>query len=246
MKTDHQLQIAIKDSILFSDSSDAFISKIAAKSSMTHYKKGKILFVHEDHAKRFFLVKKGWVKLFRETLDGEQAVVDMVTAGQTFGEAALFQGNIYTYSAEAIESSDIIAIPLSLLQSEIDNNPKFVKTLLFYNASIRRLKDKEIEHRSLQNASQRIGCFMLRLVNQEKLGKTNIHLPYDKMFVAAKLGMKPETFSRALKRLKEDTKIRVKGATIEIDNLQQLSEYACRACSFEFPCEDLKKNNRPD
>ncbi|MBL4590152.1 MAG: Crp/Fnr family transcriptional regulator [Alphaproteobacteria bacterium] len=242
MKTDHQLQVAIKDSILFRDSSDAFISKIAAKGSMTHYKKGKILFVHEDQAKRFFLVKNGWVKLFRETLDGEQAVVDMVTSGQTFGEAALFQDNIYTYSAEAIEASDIISIPLSLLQFEIDNNPKFVKTLLFYNASIRQLKDKEIEHRSLQNASQRIGCFMLRLVDQEKLGKTNIHLPYDKMFVAAKLGMKPETFSRALKRLKKDTKIRVKGATIEIDNLQQLSDYACRACSFEFPCADLKKD----
>jgi len=51
--------------------------------------------------------------------------------------------------------------------------------------------------------------------------------------------MQPETFSRALSKLEEKTGIRIQGATIEIDNIEQLSTYSCAACSSEFPCKDI-------
>jgi CRP-like cAMP-binding protein len=92
----------------------------------------------------------------------------------------------------------------------------------------------------VQNAPQRIGCFLLRLANQTALDNTiTIHLPYDKTLVASRLGMQPETFSRALAKLKEKTGIRIKGATIEMESLNQLSDFSCAACSSSFPCKDL-------
>ena len=107
-------------------------------------------------------------------------------------------------------------------------------------AGYRRQLDKEIEHRSIQNASQRIGCFLLRLADQSKKNNVIIHLPYDKALVASRLGMQPETFSRALAKLREKTGICIKGATIEMDNLDQLVSYSCSACTSKFPCEDLQ------
>lgn len=106
-------------------------------------------------------------------------------------------------------------------------------------ARYRRQQDRELEHRTIQNAPQRIGCFLLRLTNQEEEGSVKIHLPYDKTLVASRLGMQPETFSRALNKLKDKTGIRVKGATVELDNLEQLTSYSCSACSSEFPCKDI-------
>ena len=106
-------------------------------------------------------------------------------------------------------------------------------------ARYRRQQDRELEHRTIQNAPQRIGCFLLRLADQSKTGPVTIHLPYDKTLVASRLGMQPETFSRALSKLKSQTGITIKGATIEMDSLNQLVEFSCAACSSEFPCKDL-------
>jgi CRP-like cAMP-binding protein len=204
------------------------------------FKKGKILFIHGDNAARFYFVKSGWVKLFRETLDGAQSVADILSSGHIFGETALFEEDVYPYSAEVVEDAEIVSLPLSVLKEEIETNNKMALSMLNSMAKYRRQQDEEIEHRSIQNASQRIGCFLLRLANQGQVGPVTIHLPYDKTLVASRLGMQPETFSRALSKLKDKTGLYVKGATIELDSLDQLAEYSCSACSSEFPCKDLQ------
>ncbi|MAE51837.1 MAG: Crp/Fnr family transcriptional regulator [Micavibrio sp.] len=224
---------------LFKDCGDSFFTNLAAGAKSHKYNKGKILFLHGDKGDNFFYVQSGWVKLFRETLDGTQAVVDIFTTGHIFGDTAIFEDGIYPYSAEIVESSEIITLPIAPLKEEIANNSKFAFSMLGSMAKYRRQQDREIEHRSIQNASQRIGCFLLRLLQQNEDGQVQIHLPYDKMLVASRLGMQPETFSRALKKLQNETGIRVKGSTITMDDCNQLVRYSCAACTSEFPCKDI-------
>ena len=225
---------------LFKGCADAFFETLEAHAQNQNHEKGKVLFIHGDQAERFYFIKSGWVKLFRETLDGTQAVIDILNAGHLFGETAIFENGLYPYSAEVVERAEIVSLSLSDLKAEIENNNKLALSMLSSMARYRRQQDKEIEHRSIQNASQRIGCFLLRLTDQNEKGAVTIHLPYDKTLVASRLGMQPETFSRALAKLRDKTGIRVKGATIEMDNLDQLVSYSCSACSSEFPCKDLQ------
>jgi CRP-like cAMP-binding protein len=91
----------------------------------------------------------------------------------------------------------------------------------------------------VQSAPQRIGCFLLRLCKAQEEGEVTLHLPYDKTLIAARLGMKPETFSRALTRLRQESDIEVKGATVSIPDIQRLVGYTCNACSNAYPCKDL-------
>lgn len=226
---------------LFSSCSDDFLTKISSAAHLTTKPKGHMLFIHEDQADYFYLVKSGWVKIFRETLDGDQAIVDIFTNGHILGETSIFQDDIYPYSAETIEPSELVQLPLSMLKDEIETNPKFAMAMLSSMARYRKQQDQELEHRTLQNAPQRIGCFLLRLTDQSQSGgPVRIHLPYDKTLVASRLGMQPETFSRALKKLKQETGIEVKGSTIETDSLDRLVRYSCAACTSEFPCKDLE------
>lgn len=229
----------IKDLPLFEQGADTFINNLVEHTQITNLNKGQILFLHEETAQRFFIITKGWIKLFRETLDGAQAVVDILTNGHLLGDTALFQDDIYPYSAEATEPCEVLSLPLSVLKHEIETNPQLALAMLSSMARYRRQQDQELEHRTIQNASQRIGCFLLRLAPQEEEGRVTLHLPYDKTLVASRLGMQPETFSRALKKLKDTTGIEIKGATIRMNSLQQLSEFSCAACSSEFPCKDL-------
>ncbi len=231
--------IDLKQILLFNGASEEFFISLEQESRSNHHEKGKVLFIHEDPAEQFFYILKGWVKLFRETLDGTQSIVDILPEGHIFGETSLFEDNLYPYSAEIVEPATIIHIPMSILKKEIEANNKLALNMLSSMARYRRQQDREIEHRTIQNTPQRIGCFLLRLANQNEDGAVKIHLPYDKTLVASRLGMQPETFSRALSKLRDKTGIKISGATIELDNLDQLVQYSCATCSSEFPCKDI-------
>lgn len=205
--------------------------------------KGYLLFSYGAEAQRYYVIKSGWIKLYRETLDGAQAIIDVLPQKHIFGETAIFEDNAYPYSAEVVENAEILSLPLKKLKNLIENNPKFALSMLTSMARYRRHQDLEIEHRSLQNAPQRIGCFILRLTpahtEPQQKGPITIHLPYDKTMIAARLGMQPETFSRALSKLRQATNIDVRGSTIEIADLESLIGFTCSACTNEFPCHDI-------
>lgn len=216
----------------------AQLDVLAAQAVVKHFPKGFMLFGHDEDAQWFYLMLEGWVKLFRETLDGDEAVIDILTNDHLFGESALFGNGRYSFSAQTIEDSAILMLPMAALRQLIEANPLVALNLLDSMSRYRQQQERELEHRSLQNAPQRIGCFLLRLCDTEKKQAT-LHLPYDKTLIAARLGMKPETFSRALARLKEETGIVVNGASVQISDISRLAEYTCSACSNTFPCEDL-------
>lgn len=209
-------------------------------ASLRKEKKGKLLFIQGDPAPLFFFVLSGWVKLFRETIDGTEAVIDVLTSGHLFGETAVFENNAYAYSAEIVEDAQIIPLPNFLLSETIKENNQLALNMLASMSRHGRQQDREIEHLTLQNASQRIGCFLLRLCPTETPGSVTLNLPYDKTLIASRLGMKPETFSRALAKLKNETPIEISGPTVKIRQLDGLISYTCNNCSHSFPCEDLK------
>lgn len=203
------------------------------------FSKNEMVFAQEDEAKSFFIVKRGWVKLYRETLDGEEAVIDVLTNGHIFGETAIFESDHYNFNAEAVEPTELLCFSLATLKDAIANDAKLSMNMLSAMSRYRRQQDMELEHRTVQNAPQRIGCFLLRLSKSDAPSPIRLNLPYDKTLIASRLGMKPETFSRALAKLRNETKIRIKGATVEIDTLDQLSHYSCSACSSAYPCADI-------
>jgi CRP-like cAMP-binding protein len=194
--------------------------------------KGKTMFIQGEDAPSIYYIVSGQVKLYRETEDGTQAVIDVLSAGHLFGETALFDGGLYDYSAEIVESAELKVLALSAIRQEIEQNHHAALEMLQYTSDRNRNQEREIEHRTLQSAAQRIGCFILRLVPAaEGQDSITVTLPYDKTLLAARLGMQPETFSRALAKLRTQTGIEVKGATVTIQDMTRLTSYICSACA---------------
>lgn len=209
-------------------------------------KKGEHAFIQHDPAQDFYLILSGWVKLYRETLDGDEAVLDVMTGRHIFGESALFEKSTYPFSAVAVEDTQVLAFPFSYLTRRFEDTPAVAIGMLRAMSRYRAQQTMEIEHRTLQSAPQRIGCFLLRLVQPQTTGAFSLTLPYDKTLLASRLGMKPETFSRALSRLKDDLNLKVVGPTIEIPDIENLADFACSACSASFPCDDLTGRGKRD
>lgn len=235
---ENALDLLRKHSLFAGMAEDMFSDFGHAAQEMTR-PKGNVLFLQDDPAEWFYFIVSGWVKIFRETIEGDEAVLDVLTDGHIFGEAAIMDGGIHTVGAAVVEKAVLLRLPASLLKSAITKSHDVALGMLSSISRQRRQQTQEIENLNMQNAPQRIGCFLLRLCRMNEADAASFNLPYDKSLIAARLGMQCETFSRALNKLRKETSISVKGAAVDIPDIEDLSRFACSRCSNEYPCSDL-------
>lgn len=200
------------------------------KSNVKTYAKHSRLFSQGDSADRFFVIMNGWIKIFRTAPDGGESVIALYTSGDVFGEAAIFGGAGYPFSAEAAEESRVLEIPAPMLRERARTNPKIMDRVMRSMSRELHQTQMENEHLALMSAPQRVGCLLLQL-SSGMIGKGGtFSFPYDKSLAAARLGMKPETFSRALSQIKP-LGVEVRGPEIHIKDFSRLIDYCCYHCS---------------
>jgi len=220
---------------LFSGLDEEGLAQFIQNARLSDHQKGKILFLQGEKADYFYIIKNGWVKLFRETISGDEHVIDMMTRRHAFGETSVFEEGKYPYRAKVIEDSEIIIIPTAILKKQLERNHKFSLNMLSSMSHYRRHQERQIEHLTIENAPRRIGCFMLRLCFEEEACPVTLTLPYNKSVLALHLGMKAETFSRALAALKENVGIEINGSDVRIKDVEKLKAYCRPSCSDSFP-----------
>lgn len=212
------------------------LEQIAAACHTRDFGEGDVLCHQNDVAHSLWLVLDGWVKLTRETLDGGDAVWDVLGVGHLVGLETLTAPFTNTTRAVAVSDMTALVVPHSTLRQLVDSNGEFARLILKHVLRQQQDERLEIEHRTHQTAPQRIGCFLLKLAGTPAKGKVDIQLPFDKGLLAARLGMQPETFSRALAKLKQETGLRMTGAHVVMDDVDALRAYTCGACSGSYPC----------
>lgn len=186
---------------LFGTLSQELAQSLIGNQSVSVHRKGDILFQQGEPAHSFFVVLGGWVKIYRITPDGSEAVVGVFRRGETFAEAAIFLGARYPVSAEVVTEARLLRINGQLLRRRIEAQPEVALSMLASASYHLKALVEQIEHIKLLSAPQRTAEFLLRLAPVRE-GSTVIELPYEKALIANRLGMKPESLSRALARLR--------------------------------------------
>ncbi len=176
------------------------------------YEKGTLLFQQGEPADMFYVVLDGWVKVFRITPDGSEAVVGVFRRGETFAEAAIFLGGRYPVSAEAATTTRLLKIDGEMLRRRIREQPDLALSMLASTSYHLKFLVEQIEQIKLLSGPQRIADFLIRLCLKSE-GAEKVELPYEKALIANRLGMKPESLSRAL------AKLRPYGVTVDRENV---------------------------
>jgi CRP-like cAMP-binding protein len=221
---------------LFSNLDKSELNDLAAIIRNKKYKKGETIFFNSDTAMSIFIISSGSVKLCRETQDGHEAIIDICKSGDIFAENTLFGDKNYNYSAIALEDCETLILPLVELKMILASSEKLKLNSSKMLLKKQKIMQKNLEHLTVQSAPQRIGCFLLENAHKHE-GSAILDMPFEKGLIASKLGMKPETFSRALNELK-NFGVNVEGKKVHIKDIEVLSEYSCSACSDSFPCDD--------
>jgi len=188
-------------------------------------RKGKLLFLQSEPLSRFYLILSGWVKLFKGSDAGDEAVLQMLSAGDSIMEAAVLLNIPSVASAQVVEKTTLLSLPAPVVRQVLQDNNAFALNMIGSLSMRSQHLIQQIEQSRLRNASERVGWYLLKLGIEEGGGTTtSIRLPYDKSLIAAYLDMTPETFSRTLK------KFRAQGFRIENDTITQPHPKAL--CSF--------------
>jgi CRP/FNR family transcriptional regulator, dissimilatory nitrate respiration regulator len=214
-------------------------ASLAASCTRLTILKNETLMVQNDPADWFYFILSGWVKVYRETQEGDEAVIELLGAGSFVGEYAFLEGDIHSSDAAAAEKLSVLRMPCSVLKQAVNTSHSAALAMLQSYAEKRQRQTRELESLKLQDAPQRIGCFILRQCQGKPSGSRHVKLPYGKSLIATELGMKGETFSRALGKLKNTTHVGVNGGKVHIPDIGELAEFVCAGCSNEYPCKDL-------
>ncbi|HET7670765.1 MAG TPA: Crp/Fnr family transcriptional regulator [Burkholderiales bacterium] len=174
-----------------------------------------------------FAVAYGTVKLSLGRADGEQRVLRLVTAGQTFGEASALLGRPADYDALTMGECKLVVMPTAPILELAEHDARFAHNLMMVLA--RRTVDllTEVRTATLHSGAQRLAAYLDSLAADHSApGPLRIELPASKTLIASRLGVKKETLSRLLRQLSSEGMISVGRREIAILDPQRLAALA--------------------
>jgi len=229
----------LRKTSLFRNAAPQDIETIASNCRQRACRKGQEIFSMGDKAENFYVVASGWVKLYRLSREGAEAIIHVFGPGESFAEAAVFnQSPAYPASAQAVEDPVLLAVPRSLFVDIILQDSRFALSTLGSIAARQHYLVQQLEQITTRTAPQRIGTFLLRFCQKVEGKETQswrVSLPYDKSLISARLNIKPETFSRALSKLSPYGVKIDDQRNIAITDIERLSEF-CDLPSHDRPC----------
>jgi CRP-like cAMP-binding protein len=199
---EHADRNTAKQSILFSNLPGNLADTLLERSVTISYDHGTTIFMQGEVAASVYIVLDGWAKLFRISPNGAEAVVGIFTRGRSFGEAAAFRGDVYPVGAEAVTDCRLLQVRASLILEMMKSRPELCTAILASTFKHLHSLVFQIEQLKAQTGAQRVAEFLLELCPVDR-GACTVTLPYDKILIAGRLGMKPESLSRAFSRLRE-------------------------------------------
>ncbi|MDH3666154.1 MAG: Crp/Fnr family transcriptional regulator [Paracoccaceae bacterium] len=198
---------------------DQLLGQAAIRSSG----RGSTVILQDEPAHSIFVVLDGWVKLYRLLQSGTEAVVEIFTKGQSFGEAVAFRGDLYPVTAEAVTDCRLLQIRAASVLEMMKSHPEVFTAILASTFLHLHALVGQIEQLKAQTGAQRVAEFLLDLSPVED-GACAVTLPYDKVLIAGRLGMKPESLSRAFARLRA-TGVHVQQNRAVIADIARLRAY---------------------
>lgn len=181
------------------------------------FPKGTIIYRQGDMAEYFCYLKKGRVKVFMNSADGMEKILNTATHGEILGEGAFFDKKPRVSSARAVVASELIMIDEESLMELIKKYPRIAFELLEILSNRIRLLSAQIDAMTFMQADARIAQL---LIESEAGGE--IKLTHEEM--AAVVGVSRVTVSKILGKFVKSGIVSTEYGRVIIKNRDRLSE----------------------
>lgn len=209
---------------LFNGLASEEIARIARSTREVTTNKGGILFHKGDTCSGFHLLVYGQVKLAFTSPQGNEKVVEILSQGQSFGEAIMFMDKPYIIFAQALTDSLLLHISKAAVYEELQRDHNLCRKMLAGMAMRLHQLMHDVESYSLHSGKERIIGYLLQELPEANQNATQVSvtLSTNKGVIASRLNLTQEHFSRILHELTELGLIIVEGRKIHIPCVAKL------------------------
>lgn len=216
---------------LFSEIDAESLQRLAAATRLRALERGELALRAGDPCEAFFVNLGQPVKLFVLAANGNEKVIELIGAGQSFAEALMFLGRPSPVNAQALGDTQLLVLPRDAVLAAMAADQRLALRMLA--GLSRRLHGlvADVQAYALQSGVQRVIGYLLRDAAEvaEAGDACSVELPVSKATLASRLSLTPEYFSRVLRELEEAGLIAVDGRRIGIPAVGRLAAYPLRS-----------------
>ncbi len=213
---------------LFEGVSEDELSAFVQSMKIKQYHKGEMVTFDDHSHANLYIVYEGLFKLTKLDEKGDEIVLSILDKNSAV--TPMYFSPYYDVCAEFVKNTTVFHFSGSDIRRFIDKNHAFSNNIIQFLADSVQTLMISAEVLQLKTAKEKVGWYLVHA----KINNT-FELPYSKTLVASYLGMKPESFSRALAELKKEGVV-LENKKIKLENGNELCKYCDRvtgsSCSF--------------
>jgi len=194
---------------------------------------GETFFSPEDTSEKLFILKKGRVRIFRQS-EGRELTLAEIEPGMIFGEMALTAQRLRGSYAQAIEPSVLISMSRTDLEHIIEENPQVGNRLVHLLSERLAAYESRMEDLTLKDVPGRLANLILLLSEGEGvMTRQDIKIPhhYTHERLGTMIGANREAVTRAFGLLQDQGAVELRRRLIHIKDMDALR----RAAGYPSP-----------
>lgn len=198
------------------------LERLAQQAVRRTFVAGETLFLAGEPSAGLWLVERGRVKAYKTTAGGREHVLHLLGPGDTFNDAPALDGGPNAASATALTHGVAWVLSAETLARALEENHALALGVIRgLNQRLRQLA-MQIEDLALRPVTARLARFLLEQKENPSLAGPAV----TRALIATHLGTTPETVSRALRTLEENSAIAFDRHRIVIRDPDLLRELA--------------------
>ncbi|MRG28724.1 Crp/Fnr family transcriptional regulator [Laceyella tengchongensis] len=213
---------------LFQGLTEAELEKLWEIVGIRHCHKKEIIFREGATKTAIYIIQSGMVKTYKTDDQGHEQIVCLLRQGDMFPHTGFFNQLPYPATAETIDQTVLISIPVEPFEQVMLSNPTMaVKVMRVMGNKILDLQ-KQLHEYVGHDVQQRAVTFLLDLADkygENRDGTILINIPLTHQDFASAIGTTRETVSRLLSQLRKQGLLRMGRNQFVIPDLDALRHW---------------------
>jgi CRP/FNR family transcriptional regulator, transcriptional activator FtrB len=209
----------------FEELASPVLAQVAAVGNIAEVPQGEVLFREGAVPESLYVLLEGRVSLTGTAADASSAVIDILGPNSSFVLANALTGEPYQVGAEVVAHSTVIRIPVTSIRAVVTAQPTAAMAMMRAMSAELGAMTRQVVDLKLRIAAQRLGGYLLTLLEDPAAGKAQFRLPVNKGLLASWLGCRAENLSRAFVALRAYG-VETHGSRVLLHDVARLRAYA--------------------
>jgi CRP-like cAMP-binding protein len=211
---------------IFCDLDPEAFDQLCRYGKHTTLKRGATIFSKGDPGNSLYAVISGTVKISVSSVDGRNAILNLIGAGEIFGEVAVLDGLARTADATANTNCEIFVIDRREFLPFVRSQPVLAMKFIELLCTRLRWTSDQVEQVILQDLPGRLASALIRLTEKHKLAPGGRTIAVTQQEISEMVGMTRESINKQLRVWAARNWVRLEHGAIVVLNAEPLQALA--------------------